>query len=461
MGLQVSTECCNISLEDPKYRKPVDEHEYLQKEEAFWDQASTAFQSDYTRTSGSSIWSVDFPDEEPEGEKDESSSAGNVTEPTSKLEVAESSKAPEMQRNATPLPSCDARDEFSPESHDTVKLFILVHGMCGCADDWSHWIGQIKKRQRPDWIVIAAESITRHCGLLASGLEKLAALLSEEVSDILNKLLTASEDSALRADYCGSSVRRSLRRDGRIVLNFVGHSLGGLTTRAALPAICKLQAFSQNKFELGHFLSLNSPHLGICSASAATAWKSLARFGKLHRQLNLLDTQPGASCFLARLADPEDVFLKELLKFQHRTTVAGTAWDLLVPFCTAAISPSNPFPVTGPSQRPFWQVDAALDESLTSFDGKKAKLWQQEFARTALPEGTSCNWHCPQDSGVQFPESMYRGLTSVPWRRVAFTVHRTIGAQVHTFCLGKQQLSRRAKRWSLEFIDMLLDMLED
>lgn len=444
MGLQVSTRCCEINSADST---PYDD-DYSEKEMS-WDQASTALKSDYTRASNSSIWSIE--------DENEAAQCSEDNEPNGLESLLSSGEANGLESpsgsSARKSPSAAQRGEV-PE---TVKLFIFVHGMCGSADDWSPWIDQIKKRQRPDWIVVAAKKITRHCGLLASGLETLADLLSDEVAEVLRDLLTASDDN-VRADYSGCQCRLLAARGSKVVLNFVCHSLGGLTTRAALPDISrKIKALGE-RVELGHFLSLNSPHLGICSAGTATAWKNIARLCKLHRQLNLLDMHASGKCFLAHLADPEEEFMKELLKFQHCTTVAATSWDLLVPFCTAAICPSNPFPVTGPSQAPFWQVDAAIDESFVSSAGK-AQQWHQELSKKEFLEA-GCDWHCPSDGGVRFPESMYRGLITVPWRRVAFTVHRTIGAQVHTFCISKGQLSRRAKRWSLEFIDMLLDMLQ-
>jgi len=433
MGLQVSTRCCEINSADSK--QPYDEHEHSEKEMS-WDQASTALKSDYTQASNSS-WSI-----EDDEEAQECSGEPNGLESPWGSSTNPSAAQQDCQRGEV----------------ETVKLFILVHGMCGSADDWSPWIEQMKKRHRPDWIVVAAKKITRHCGLFASGLETLADLLSDEVAEVLRDLLTASDDKAVRADYSGCQCRLLAARGSKVILNFVAHSLGGLTTRAALPDISrKIKALGE-RVELGHFLTLNSPHLGICSAGTATAWKNIARFCKLHRQLNLRDMHASGKCFLAQLADPEQEFMQELLRFQHCTTVAATSWDLLVPFCTAAISPSNPFPVTGPSQAPFWQVDAAIDESFVSSAGE-AQQWHQEFTKKEFLE-TGCDWHCPSNSGVRFPESMYRGLITVPWRRVAFTVHRTIGAQVHTFCIGKGQLSRRAQRWSLEFIDMLLDMLQ-
>merc|ERR1719221_1697294 len=71
----------------------------------------------------------------------------------------------------------------------------------------------------------------------------------------------------------------------------------------------------------------------------------------------------GRSRILDELANPNGRFCRDLARFRHRTTVAATHWDIIVPFCTAAICCSNPFPVpnflTGDLES-FWRIDAAL-----------------------------------------------------------------------------------------------------
>ncbi|CAE8583614.1 unnamed protein product, partial [Polarella glacialis] len=282
----------------------------------------------------------------------------------------------------------------------------------------------------------------------------------------------------------------SIRSDS-VVLHFVCHSLGGLIARAALPELVpQLEALAPpSKVTLGHFLTLSTPHLGVHPGGAVTRWKELFRFSSLHRQVNLLDGRlsgrPGEKepCCLEKLAAREGEFRSFLLRFHQRTAVAATHWDIIVPFCTAAVCPSNPFPVAGPTESSFWRVDAALgfdaQSSLVAraVGGEPAAAFAADLARLdrgclESPVGLSSQsfeahsksplpWHCPNDGEVQFPEHMLLDLASVPWRRVAFTIHRPLRSQVHTFAIGKRQPSRVALRWSIEFIDMLLDTIEE
>mmetsp|Transcript_34124 Transcript_34124/g.61790 ORF Transcript_34124/g.61790 Transcript_34124/m.61790 type:complete len:431 (+) Transcript_34124:63-1355(+) len=375
--------------------------------------------------------------------------------------------------NSTTSTRCpDFRDK------EELQLFVLVHGICGSADDWSEWIERIRCRQHPNWIVVAASRITPECQFIASRLEALAKLLSEEVSDILQELLSDEETSrdeesdalSLRTRYQYFGHSAAVGSGSRVTLNFLCHSLGGLITRASLPEISKLPALEAGQVTLGSFVTLNSPHLGTCPSSAVTAWKGLCRFNELHRQINLLDARLGAHSedlgLLEKLAEPSSEFHEVLLMFQHRTAVAATRWDIIVPFCSAAICPTNPFPSTSPTQPAFWRIDAALDFEESSVLAREVEenaceIWKSsmlEFDTSTVDSSEIHTWHT--ERRVQFPMSMYRNLTSACWRRVAFTVHH-VGAQVHTFSLGKQQVSAHVHKWSIEFIDTLLDMIEE
>jgi hypothetical protein len=105
------------------------------------------------------------------------------------------------------------------------------------------------------------------------------------------------------------------------------------------------------------------------------SWKNLVTFNYLHKQVTLQDDDR----FLQQLADPGGQFLPHLTKFQHRTAVGATHWDLVVPFCTAAISSVNPFPTQRvPSwfHKAFWRLEA-----LQGFAPKDARSLHSRFSR--------------------------------------------------------------------------------
>jgi triacylglycerol esterase/lipase EstA (alpha/beta hydrolase family) len=58
------------------------------------------------------------------------------------------------------------------------------------------------------------------------------------------------------ADEVKTYLNRFFKDQKQVILNFVGHSMGGVISRAALP---HLKNFSK---QLGFYFSLSSPHLG-------------------------------------------------------------------------------------------------------------------------------------------------------------------------------------------------------
>ena len=64
----------------------------------------------------------------------------------------------------------------------------------------------------------------------------------------------------------------------RFVLHFMGHSMGSLIIRGALPKILD----KMDSIELGHFISLSSPHLGIQASwlQPLHAWRNLCWLSK-------------------------------------------------------------------------------------------------------------------------------------------------------------------------------------
>jgi hypothetical protein len=255
----------------------------------------------------------------------------------------------------------------------------------------------------------------------------------------------------------------------KLHLHFVCHSLGGLLLRTALPAMCeKLDMIRACSVELGHFLTLNCPHMGIQAKRKRYRWKHLVKFKDLHKQVTIQDDER----FLERLADSRDEFLPYLARFRHRTAVAATHWDLIVPFCTAAICAENPFPrpiIPSLFGSSFWRLDAA-----TGFESDTLSRFQERLAGAVDPaerlsshlkelesetwepgDSPSEVWSSSDDGSVFFPSQMLNALASAGWRRIAFTLHWT-GVSPHTFVIGKTQCE-----WSQQLVGCLIDVLEE
>ena len=98
--------------------------------------------------------------------------------------------------------------------------------------------------------------------------------------------------SQQRADASGSV---------RFVLHFRGHSMGSLSSRGALPKVLE----KMESIELGHFISLSSPHLGIQASwlQPLHAWRNLCWLSKpFSQQLAQLAVQDSRQKPFLRLA---------------------------------------------------------------------------------------------------------------------------------------------------------------
>lgn len=369
---------------------------------------------------------------------------------------------------------------------------MLVHGICGGADDLALWKERLDLKGNEDWDVRISTSITRGAALLGDVLQEVCKHLSAEVVAWVNELTQAA---------C------------RVTLHFVCHSLGGLITRAALPAVRDALSGVRG-IAYGHLVTLNTPHLGIHSPHPFMWWKNTSKlfpFSQFHQihQVTLQDRRNDSKApplsrprFLEELANPHGAYCAALALFKHRTAVAATHWDVLVPFCTAAISRVNPFPapsLLAGDLSSFWRIDEAMGFPPDS----RLALSQHSRLKADMPSGveptSSSDWAVPSGSLLQaprrahcqkrdrgsrgsvvsnrssrqdwiksndwevcFPERMLTGLTSTtPWRRIAYTLHRPVwlgGADSHLFTIGKD---RKVRPWSVEFIDLLATMFDE
>jgi len=203
-------------------------------------------------------------------------------------------------------------------------LCILVHGMGGTARDWDAWL-EVLSSSLPTWTVKPLQSLANGSRFLGEGLDQLAKLAAAEaLEEIKNELAM------------GQLVR----------LHVVGHSMGGLVLRAALPIIRnELAGLASGgcHVEFGHYVSLSTPHLGIQSSWRAPLqlWRNLCSFSAfITQQLVQLSVQDRASDkppFLVALSDPEGPYMEVLSLFQHRTCVTMASGDALIPVASGII----------------------------------------------------------------------------------------------------------------------------
>ena len=235
-----------------------------------------------------------------------------------------------------------------------LHVIVLVHGIDGSEADWVQWEAclredleaELSQKLQSSYTTLVSTSFTKHCCVHNphGDIVLWARKLAEEVNSGLSKL-----------------VKEGRPRLCRVVLHFVCHSLGGIIARKALPDICeKVLGADAGDGEVGvsygHFVTLNSPHLGI-----SNWWKSLGGKTPWFKHIQQLTFQDAGSDspLLEKLS--KDEYICCLRRFQSLTAVAASQYDVMVPFCTAAMCTKNPFPSTSFVQRLFqkssWSVD--------------------------------------------------------------------------------------------------------
>mmetsp|Transcript_23434 Transcript_23434/g.55644 ORF Transcript_23434/g.55644 Transcript_23434/m.55644 type:complete len:424 (-) Transcript_23434:157-1428(-) len=282
-------------------------------------------------------------------------------------------------------------DEAAPRhavagSSCKIDLCVLVHGMSGDCTDWDIWF-QVLSSQYPSWKVVALQSLARGARCLASGVDQLAGMAADEIIHLIN---------VERACF-----------DLPVRLHVIGHSLGGIIIRGALPSI--LKEFEKDCLQLGHYMSLSTPHLGIRASwtSPHHAWRNLLGplTSCLTPQLAQLCVSDGpGQAYLQALSDPSGPFVMALRRFHCRTCATVADGDPLVSMASGIIDPLS-------HAAKVQQVEASKAPEPTA----GALRWLR------LPEGICCrrkrsSWSLTQrgaEANCFAPASLKRGSASM------------------------------------------------
>eukprot|EP01006_Ploeotia_vitrea_P017180 TRINITY_DN48255_c0_g1_i1.p1 TRINITY_DN48255_c0_g1~~TRINITY_DN48255_c0_g1_i1.p1 ORF type:complete len:413 (+),score=69.46 TRINITY_DN48255_c0_g1_i1:36-1274(+) len=199
---------------------------------------------------------------------------------------------------------------------------VLVHGNHGAAQDYQLW-KEIVTSVIPDCTVVTPrcnERLKTHDGLLT--------LASRLVEELKTELCTEGEEVATT----------------KPALVLVGHSLGGLILRAALPS---LVSSLSGKYSFCSLITMATPHLGsrrpggtqtktMVSRIAKTTWKTLVHtvvgslYGQTGKQLLLTDKES----VVGSLYSGE--YMSALSCVRNVTFVAASHCDTVVPCASAA-----------------------------------------------------------------------------------------------------------------------------
>lgn len=358
--------------------------------------------------------------------------------------------------------------------------------MGGDEADWNVW-QQIVETKQPTWQVLVLKSLAAGSRFMKASLETLANLAADEVIAAVEHQIVSSA--------------RALE------LHFVGHSMGGLVIRAALPKIVEQQgAFIQ----LGHYMSLSTPHLGIQAhwrGDFLGMWRNLSFVtGMFSSQLPQLAVQDGSKdtpAFLERLGAVDGQPVELLSKFRHRTCVTVARGDPLIPLVSGVIDPhckaapalgmtvpaqwhlkelseepevepeevasgfgpgvQSPGPDPDTSSQPSASLSPQSRSPMVASPSKLGRQVSGESGGQAAGESPSVAgasaFGTSADQSCRYPLLALEGLCSLPWRRLVAEVHVPPAARnIHVFLIGKlseqfeteHHMSRECIAWLME-----------
>lgn len=208
---------------------------------------------------------------------------------------------------------------FNP--NEEVTLIVHSHGLWCSHENQQFFIDALKKEfesKNRNVVVYAASSNTNHTteGIMI-GAERLAQETYDEIIKIPQEFRQGNK---------------------KINLALTGHSMGGIYQRAMLPILLsKPGIMDMVKFKC--FMTLDSPHLGSYFYYVKNIFINYLG-GQSGRDLGLF------SDVMLNLVDKEH--MDALALFDHRTLVAVSWGDTLVPFCSASGRLINPYKVPIP-----------------------------------------------------------------------------------------------------------------
>jgi pimeloyl-ACP methyl ester carboxylesterase len=321
----------------------------------------------------------------------------------------------------------------TPPSRNRTKMaavafvIVLVHGNNGSASDWDPFVSVARQTPLGKSAFFFASSANEGKRTLV-GVETVTERFVEELSAFING--------------------DQLRGFEQVALYLMSHSLGGLITRCALPALVR-----DPRVRLWGFASIASPHLGVGRPGGSVAknvWKFMTEGAceNLYNQTghDLLfrnSAEAMQSNLLARLADPNGPYLPLLQRFQHRLLVAAPFLDMLVPYSTASASPFNPYDEdevrdTDPpcSVWGYSGFGDAYDELLRPHARADAKGRPEDGSKGSVELGDG--WQCDRHRFVKWPAATMAQLRSVPFRRLDVTMQAATRFGVHDGYLKKR-----------------------
>lgn len=191
---------------------------------------------------------------------------------------------------------------MAPEYRETTHLFVLVHGFMGTTYDMK-FVRDTLSLLLPHTVFLTSRT---NEGRTEGSIDQMGERLAAEVLEFLSHITNLSK------------------------ISFIGHSLGGIIIRAALPYL------SEYKNKLNLLMTLNSPHLGCSNGGSKLIDAGIWVITKLKKsisltQLSLTDDSNIENCYLYGLSRTEG------LSWFKNIILASSGQDRYVPFESARI----------------------------------------------------------------------------------------------------------------------------
>lgn len=370
----------------------------------------------------------------------------------------------------------------------------MVHGMGGSEADWQTWI-EILSQRFPDWVLWPLQKMASACSFMGKELRELSKMAASEMIEVIQQTANSGGGQT------------------RITLHCLGHSMGGLIVRGALPILME----KLNNVDLGSYLSLSTPHLGIQSSwlQPLHAWRNFCWLSRpISLQLPQLAIQDSSSKpYLLEISQAESESMEILAQFQTRICCSLAFGDPLIPSASGMIHGDMLLESHSMIDESFWRLefdDSFVEKSAgtkagikeTSSNGwmtfskavlsilhitfslffgflvvitspcamfrtawKRHSISEMELRKgdtsPTSPPSVQLSWTFSQDLKCRYPEEIYDGLVSVPWQRIiAHAHHRPVGRNMHVFLIGKRaEQHPEEHRMSRQCIERLADIL--
>jgi len=248
-------------------------------------------------------------------------------------------------------------------------------------------------------------------------------------SDVLVHRATSNEGARTRDGVAAGG--RRLAEEVKLIaekhpsllkLSLVGNSLGGLYARYAATELLNKTSGMMAGLIPDALVTTGSPHLGVRSYLFLPLPSLLLQLGGLvagQSADDLLLQDDAREPLLVRMCAENSMHRAALRAFRRRRLYANLIGDFMVPFGTAAI------------ENGCW--GAGIDDALhaSTFLNRPDASFRDALVCSGKRDGVAVifdNKELPdtaREESSTFEEKMWRGLSSVPWSKVAVAFHGT------------------------------------